>query len=107
MEPMSLILTAIVAGESKTESSTMLGAVEDDFSSLHDVLRARLEGRPEALSALEQYIAEPEAGKERLISGLNQSGATADSKVISLALQVMQRIDPEGSANGNYGVNRL
>jgi hypothetical protein len=106
MEPMSLILTAVVAGESKTESNTMLGAVEDDFTSLHAALRERLQGRPEVQEALEHYIAHPESDKEKLIAGLQQSGATNDPDVLQLAAQVMRRIDPEGSANGNYGVDR-
>ncbi|GLY28211.1 hypothetical protein [Kineosporia sp. NBRC 101731] len=106
MEPLSLILTAIVAGESKTESSTMLGAVEDDFASLHTALRSRLEGRPDAQGALEQYIAEPEQDKETLIAGLEESGAWSDPAVLGLAAQVMKRIDPEGSANGNYALGR-
>ncbi|MDP9825093.1 hypothetical protein [Kineosporia succinea] len=101
---MSLILTAVVAGESKTESSTMLGAVEDDFDSLHQVLHARLEGHAQAQAALEQYISEPEQNKDTLIAGLDRSGAAYDSEVLRLALKVMQRIDPEGSANGNYVV---
>jgi hypothetical protein len=107
MEPMSLILTAVVAGESKTESSTMLGAVEDDFGSLHDALRLRLKGRPEALEALEEYIAQPESDKEVVVAALRQSGAATDAGVLQLAANVMRRIDPEGSANGNYVVDRV
>lgn len=107
MEPMSLILTAVVAGESKTESNTMLGAVEDDFDGLHAALRTRLADQPTALQALEQYISEPEASKDTLIAALQHSGATHDPAVLDRALQVMKRIDPEGSANGNYVLDRV
>ncbi|MCE0534621.1 hypothetical protein LWF15_03790 [Kineosporia rhizophila] len=103
---MSLILTAVVAGESKTETNTMIGAVEDDYGKLHSALQARLEGRPDALEALQQYVDQPENDKDTLITGLQQAGVTHDSEVLELALKVMQRIDPEGSANGNYAVDR-
>ncbi len=106
MEPMSLILTAVVAGESKTESHTMLGAVEDDFANLHNTLQARLSGRPAALEALQEYISQPETDRETLMAGLQQAGVTHDSEVLQLALKVMQRIDPEGAANGNYTVDQ-
>ncbi|MCD5313339.1 hypothetical protein [Kineosporia babensis] len=104
---MSLILTAVVAGESKAETNTMLGAVEDDFTSLYSVLRERLAGRPGALQALEEYVNQPESDREELIAGLTQAGATHDPQVLRTAFKVMQRIDPEGSANGNYELTRV
>jgi hypothetical protein len=106
MEPLSLILTAVVAGESKSESSTMQAEVADDFVALHDALRLRLAGHEDALSALEGYINHPEAHKDRLIKGLLQAGATGDADVLRLSAKVMQRLDPEGAANGNYVLDR-
>ncbi|MBT0769396.1 hypothetical protein KIH74_10730 [Kineosporia sp. J2-2] len=99
---MSLILTAVVAGESKADSSTMQSEVADDFTSLRSALHDRLAGQAEAQTALEDYIARPEEHRDTLIEGLRQTGATQDPDVLRLALKVMQRIDPEGSANGNY-----
>jgi hypothetical protein len=106
MEPLSLILTAVVAGESKSESSTMQAEVADDFVALHDALRLRLAGHEDALSALEGYINHPEAHKDTLIKGLLQAGATGDADVLRLSAKVMQRLDPEGAANGNYVLDR-
>lgn len=106
MEPLSLILTAVVAGESKSESSGMQAEVADDFGALHAALRTRLAGHDDALAALEGYIDHPEAHKDTLVKALDQAGATGDGDVLRLAAKVMQRLDPEGAANGTYAFDR-
>jgi len=104
MEPMSLILTAVVAGESKAETPTLRTPVEDDFAGLRERLRAALNGRPGAQQALETFLADPVSGRETLIAGLSHSGAVGDPEVLDAAQQVMYRIDPEGARNGNYQI---
>jgi hypothetical protein len=105
MERISLILTALIDGESKAEASTIANNVEDQYLLLHHLLETRLAADPVAADALRQFTDHPASGRDTLIEHLRRSGTDRDLDVLKAAAAVMAQIDPEGSSNGNYALD--
>jgi hypothetical protein len=105
MDPISLILTAVVAGVAKGAGQNAANAVQDAYRGLRDALKRRLAGKPAAEAALEQYTKDPEAWKGNLEVHLKQAGADQDRAVLEAASSVMRLADPAGASAGRYNVN--
>jgi hypothetical protein len=105
MDPISLILTALVAGLAQGAGQTAAAAVRDAYTGLRHTLARRLSGRPAAQDALEQYVADPEAWRGNLEVHLKQAGADRDQAVLDAAIAVMRMADPGGARAGKYTVN--
>jgi hypothetical protein len=105
MEPISLILAALLAGVVKGAGQAATSAVQDAYASLRDALKRRLAGKPAAQDAIEQYTSDPEAWKGNLEIHLRQAGADQDRAVLDAASSVMRLADPAGASAGKYSVN--
>jgi hypothetical protein len=105
MEPISLILAALLAGVVKGAGQAATSAVQDAYAGLRDALKRRLAGKPAAQDAVEQYVQDPEAWKGNLEVHLKQAGADRDQGVLDAAASVMQQVDPDGAKSGKYNVN--
>jgi hypothetical protein len=105
MEPISLILTALVAGLAQGTGQAAVTAVQDAYAGLRSALARRLSGRRAAQDALEQYVADPEAWRGNLEVHLKQAGADRDQAVLDAAAAVMRMADPAGARAGKYTVN--
>jgi hypothetical protein len=105
MEPISLILAALLAGVVKGAGQSAANAVQDAYAGLRDALKRRLTGKPAAQDAVEQYVQDPEAWKGNLEVHLKQAGADQDQAIVDAAASVMRQVDPEGARAGKYNVN--
>ena len=105
MEPISMILAALLAGAAKGLGQSAANAVQDAYAGLRDALRRRLAGKPAAEDAVEQYTSDPEAWKGNLEVHLKQAGADRDQAVLDAAASVMRLVDPAGAGTGKYSVN--
>ena len=105
MEPISLILAALLAGVVKGAGEAAANAVQDAYTGLKDALKRRLAGKPAAQDAVEQYTNDPEAWRSNLEVHLKQAGADQDQAVLDAASKVMSLVDPAGSGMGKYTVN--
>lgn len=105
MEPISLILAALLAGVATGVGQTAANAVQDAYAGLRDALKRRLAGKLAAQDALEQYVVDPEEWKGNLEVHLRQAGADQDRAVLQAAALVMQLTDPVGASTGKYTVN--
>jgi hypothetical protein len=105
MEPISLILAALLAGVATGVGHSAANAVQDAYTGLRDALKRRLAGKAAARDALEQYVVDPEAWKGNLEAHLRQAGADQDRAVLEAAALVMQLADPVGTSTGKYAVN--
>ena len=105
MEPISLILAALLAGVAKGAGQSAANAVQDAYKGLRDALKRRLVGEPAAEAAVEQYTDDPEAWKGNLEVHLKQAGADQDQAVLDAASSVMRLADPAGANAGKYNVN--
>jgi hypothetical protein len=105
MEPISLILAALLAGVAKGAGESAAHAVQDAYVGLRDALKRRLAGKPAAEQAVEQYMQDPDAWKGNLEVHLKQAGADQDRAVLDAASSVMRLADPAGAGAGKYNVN--
>jgi len=105
MDPISLILTALVAGLAQGVGQTAATAVRDAYAGLQSALARRFGGRRAAQDALEQYVADPEAWRGNLEVHLKQAGADHDQAVLDAAAAVMRVADPAGARAGKYNIN--
>jgi hypothetical protein len=105
MDPISLILTALVAGLAQGVGQTAATAVRDAYAGLRTALAQRLSGRQAAQDAVEQYVTDPEAWRGNLEVHLKQAGADRDQAVLDAAATVMRVADPAGARAGKYTVH--
>jgi len=105
MEPITLILTALLAGAAKGAGQAAANAVQDAYRGFRDALKHRLAGKPAAQQAVEEYIADPGAWEGNLEVHLKQAGADKDQAVLDSASSVMRLADPPGASTGKYVVN--
>jgi hypothetical protein len=105
MEPISLILAALLAGAAKGVGKTAAKAVEDAYNGLRDALKRRLADKPAAQDAVEQYAAAPEDWQGNLELHLRQAKADQDQAVLDAASSLLRLTDPAGASTGKYNVN--
>lgn len=105
MDPVSLILAALVTGVATGPGESAAAAVRDSYRGLRDALKRRLAGRPAAEDAVEQYVADPEAWRGNVEVHLRQARADQDRAVLDAASSVMRLADPAGAAAGKYTVS--
>ncbi len=104
MEPISLILAALLAGAAKGVGDTAAGAVKDAYSGLLTALRRKL-AKPAAQAAVEEYAADPEEWGPALETYLRRAGADRDEVILEAATMLMRQADPDGASAGRYVVN--
>lgn len=72
MDPVTLVLTALVAGASAGLSGTATQAISEAYTGLKQLLRRRFAGRGQDPGMLEVEETEPEAWRTRLDGRLSQ-----------------------------------
>jgi RIP homotypic interaction motif len=105
MEPISLILAALLAGATKGAGEAAGTAIKDAYVGLRDAVKRKLAARPAAGSAVEEYTADPANWAPALTAYLKQVDADRDEALLSLAQAVMAQADPAGSSSGKYSVD--
>ncbi len=108
MEPISLILAALVAGA----TTGALDALKDDakekakaaYAKLRGLVGKRVAGNPAAEMALTQYEANPKVWEAPLSDELTKAGAAQDTELVAVAKQLMELLDQSGARSGKYNV---
>ena len=112
MDPISLIVAALVAGAATGVKDVVGGAVKDAYEGLKGLVsrRLRASNSPAAtavdpdtlLSAHEQR---PETWKAPMQEALRAGGAAEDSDLVAAARRLLEMADPEGALAGKYTVD--
>ena len=105
MDPISLILAALLTGVVEGVGKSATNAVQDAYTSLRDALKRRLASKPAAQDAVEQYTKDPDAWRGNLEVHLKQTGADKDPVILDAAASVMREVDPAGASAGKYSVS--
>lgn len=105
MDPISLIMGALVAGAASGLADTATGAVKDAYAGLRDLVWRRVAGRSAAQTALEEHERAPEVWQAPLSAELVAVGADTDAQIVAAAQRVMALVDEAGSASGKYLVD--
>jgi hypothetical protein len=104
MDPISLIIAALVAGAMAGVRDTAGQAVKDAYTGLKALIRRRFAGNQEAEAALDQSERQPESDQPQLAQHLQAVGAAGDEELIRAAQALLRQTDPAGASAGKYDV---
>jgi hypothetical protein len=104
MDPISLIVAAVVAGASAAARETAGTAVKDAYSGLKELIRRRFSGDKDAEAQLEQAEQNPDGDQTQLKDRLEATGAGRDGALLAAARTLLEQVDPEGARAGKYDV---
>ena len=103
MEPITLILTALVAGTAKAAGD----AAPDAYKGLKALIQKKFAAqlKPEADKAamvLEEHEKDPETYEAALKKKLTEAAVDQDAEVVEKAQELLKVLDPQGTASGTY-----
>jgi hypothetical protein len=104
MDPISLILTALVSGAAASVKDTASQAVKEGYNGLKTLIQSKLAGRSAAETALAQFEEDPDVWKAPLEKELKKAGIAQDKEIIDTAQRVMTLVQPQQAAQGKYNV---
>jgi len=100
MEPVSLIVAALVAGAAKAAGD----AVPDAYIGLKTLIKRKFAGEPKAEMVLEEHESDPETYGVPLKKKLAEAGADQDEEIVQAAQELLKQLRPEETTAGKYKV---
>src|SRR5687768_2542276 len=97
MDPVTLIVSALVAGAASAATETASNAVKDAYSGLKTLLESRFRGKPTAETALAEAEADPDTWEKPLVKAVAEHGS--DEEVLALAQQLLQLFQSQQSTS--------
>ncbi len=103
MEPISLILGALLTGAAKTTVDLM---AHDAYEGLKSLIKHKFEsqGKSNSATILDKFEQKPEKTKALLEDELTEIGADQDQEIIKQAQKLMAQLNPEAAAEGKFSV---
>ncbi len=90
MDPVTLILTALIAGATASIQATASEAIKDAYAGLKTLLQRKFAGKSSAEVALAEHEKKPDIWKAPLAQGLKETEADQDQDIIAAAKQLIQ-----------------
>jgi hypothetical protein len=100
MDPISLIIGALVAGVQESASN----AVKDAYAGLKTLIQRKFAGKSKAEAALVNHEEDPETYELPLKKALQQEHIDQDEEIIKKAQRLMALIQPQQAAQGKFNV---
>ena len=102
MEPISLILTALVAGAAKAAD----GVAQDAYNGLKALIKRKFEnkGKSDSATILDKYEQKPEKTKPLLEDELTEIEADKDEEILKLAQKLLEQLHPQEAAEGKFSI---
>jgi hypothetical protein len=104
MDPITQIVTALVAGAASGTADAASSAVKEAYARLKALVAKRLGGRPNAELVLTRHEEAPEVWRAPLIAELADAGADRDLDLVRAARALMTLVDEAGARAGKYTV---
>ncbi len=103
MDPISLIIAALVAGAAKAAGD----AAPDAYKGLKALIKSKFAGKPKSEMVLEEHEQDPETYEAPLKKKLAEAGADKDEEIIKKAESLLKQLKPEEAATiiQNYNVS--
>src|SRR5258708_3566631 len=92
MDPITLILAALVAGVAAGAKDTASEAVRDTYNGLKTLIQRKFVGKPQAELALTEHEKDPDTWEKPLKKALAEVGADKDAEVIKAAQAIMVQV---------------
>lgn len=103
MDPVTVIISALVAGATEALKGTAGQAVKDVYAELKTLIQRRFAGNQTAKDILEEFNQDPEGYKGALQSQLKKADVAQDQEVLDAAKRLKEAITaagPKVSASG-------
>jgi hypothetical protein len=104
MDPITLIVTALAAGAASAMQDDAKSAVKTAFERLRHLVKKRFASPENGEFMLAKHATAPDIWQAPLKQELESSGAASDHELIDAAHQLMQLLDPRGTAARKYAV---
>lgn len=101
MEPISLIIAALVAGAAKASSDI----APDAYKGLKALIKRKFTGNSNAEMILKAHEKDPNIYEVPLKKKLAEFGADKDREIITKAQELLKEVKPEESAAGKFILN--
>jgi len=101
MEPISLILTALVTGAAETTAGSL---VKDIYQNLKGLIKHKFADNSAANVILEEHEKDPETYEAPLKKKLIEEGIDKDKEVIKKAQELLEKLKPEEAATGKFNL---
>jgi hypothetical protein len=102
MDPVSLIVAALIAGAMAGTKEVAGTAIKEAYNGLKDLIKRKFAGNAKAEETLADHEKDPETYEKPLKKVLTQTGADQDQLIIQAAQRLMAQIDPQGTSAGKY-----
>ncbi|ABW29275.1 hypothetical protein [Acaryochloris marina] len=102
MDPMMLILTALVTGAAKVAGD----AAPDAYKGLKALIQKKVVGKPEAEMALAKYEEKPDVWEEPLKDALAESGIDKDEEILKAAQELLEQLQPGKTVSGTINIGQ-
>jgi hypothetical protein len=107
MEPITLILTALVAGTAKAAGD----AVPDAYKGLKALIEKKFASQPKpeadkAAMVLEEHEKDPETYAAPLKKNLEAAGVDQDAEILKAAQALLEQLKPEAAAPGTINIGQ-
>ena len=103
MDPIALIIAALVAGAAKAAGD----AAPDAYNGLKALIKRKFSGKPTAEMILEEHEKDSETYEAPMKKELAEAGADKDEEIINKAESLLKELKPEEAATiiQNYNVS--
>jgi hypothetical protein len=103
MDPISLVLAALVAGAAKAAE----GVAQDAYNGLKALIKRKFESqnKSDACVLLDKYEQKPEKTKPLLEDELTEAGIAEDEEIVKLAQTLMEQLDPQAAGKFNIQIS--
>ena len=102
MDPITLILTALVAGTAKAAGD----AVPDAYKGLKALIQKKFAGKPVAEAMLDEHEKDPETYAAPLKKNLLEAGIDQDEEILKAAQALLEQLKPEAAAPGTINIGQ-
>jgi hypothetical protein len=104
MDPITLIVSALVAGAAAATKDTASEAIKDAYHSLKNLLMGKFAGKPKAQAALVDYEEDPETYEKPLKKALTETHIDQDQDILEAAQKLMTLVQPQQMGMGKYNI---
>ena len=105
MEPISLILAALVAGATAATKDTASAAVKDAYEGLKALIKKKFEKDALAQAMVEAKPEDIKQSEVLLRNKITEAGIDQDLEILKAAAAILEKEDPQGAKVGNYRIN--
>ena len=107
MDPITLILTALVAGTAKAAGD----AVPDGYKGLKALIEKKFASQPKpeadkAAMVLEEHEKDPETYAAPLKKNLVEAGVDQDTEILKAAQPLLEQLKPEAAVPGTINIGQ-